>query len=105
MISHRDRTTPLSTFSPEFRACVAARPLAAGSASADNFGEYDRGTLMGSRRFSRRSAAALAVLGLVVVVPTSPSHAQAPTLGTNLPTFGVLAGSTVTNTGASTITG
>jgi uncharacterized protein with beta-barrel porin domain len=54
------------------------------------------------RYFSRRSAAALAALGLMVVAPTSPSHAQAPNLGTAA-SFGVLAGSTVTNTGTPTI--
>jgi outer membrane autotransporter protein len=44
---------------------------------------------------------AVAALGLVVAL-TSPSHAQAPALGTTAG-FGVLAGSTVTNTGASVI--
>ena len=38
----------------------------------------------------------------MVVAPTSPSHAQAPNLGTAA-SFGVLAGSTVTNTGTPTI--
>jgi uncharacterized protein with beta-barrel porin domain len=60
--------------------------------------------------FSRRLRAgvapqALAALGLMVAVPTSPGHAQAPPLGTDLPTFGVLAASTVTNTGPSVISG
>jgi uncharacterized protein with beta-barrel porin domain len=40
---------------------------------------------------------AVAALGLIVVAPTSSSHAQAPSLGT-AGSFGVLAGSTVTNT-------
>jgi uncharacterized protein with beta-barrel porin domain len=45
---------------------------------------------------------AVAALGLMVVVPTSSSHAQAPPLGTAA-SFGVLAGSTVTNTNTPTI--
>ena len=39
---------------------------------------------------------AVAVLGLMGAAVTSPSHAQAPSLGTAA-SFGVLAGSTVTN--------
>jgi uncharacterized protein with beta-barrel porin domain len=45
---------------------------------------------------------AVAALGLMVLAPISPSHAQAPPLGT-LTSFGVLAGSTVTNTGSTVI--
>ncbi|MEK6246377.1 MAG: ice-binding family protein, partial [Pseudomonadota bacterium] len=48
---------------------------------------------------------AVAALGLMVIASTSPSHAQPPPLGTNLPTFGVLGASTVTNTGPTTISG
>ena len=48
----------------------------------------------------------VAALGLMVVVSTSPSHAQAaPPLGTDLPTFAVLGGASVTNTGSTTLSG
>src|SRR5450756_1159659 len=45
---------------------------------------------------------AVAALGLMLLASVSPGHAQAPPLGT-LASFGVLGGSTVTNTGASII--
>src|ERR1700687_2053061 len=47
---------------------------------------------------------AVAVLGLMGAALTSPGHAQAPPLGTAA-SFGVLAGTTVTNIGASVING
>jgi len=50
------------------------------------------------------SRGAVAALGLMGAALTSPSHAQAPPLGTAA-SFGVLAGTTVTNTGSSVITG
>jgi uncharacterized protein with beta-barrel porin domain len=46
--------------------------------------------------------AAFAAVGLMVVAPTSSSHAQAPSLGTAA-SFAVLAGSTVTNTVTPTV--
>jgi len=48
--------------------------------------------------------AAIAALGLIGAVLTSPSHAQSPPLGTTA-NFGILAGTGVTNTGPSVITG
>jgi ice-binding like protein len=51
-----------------------------------------------------RSRGAVAALGLMGAALTSPSHAQAPPLGTAA-SFWVLAGSTVTNTGSSVISG
>src|SRR4029077_16575817 len=102
MMAHRGGINRLLTCSRELRAGVALRALAAGSASAGYLRSYDPSALSGTRYFSRRSTAALAALGLMVVAPTSPSHAQAPTLGTAA-SFGVLAGSTVTNTITPTI--
>jgi uncharacterized protein with beta-barrel porin domain len=50
--------------------------------------------------------AIVAALGLIFVASTSPSHAQvAPPLGNVLPTFAVLGGQSVTNTGPTTLTG
>jgi hypothetical protein len=43
-------------------------------------------------------------VGLLLVASTSPSHAQDPTLG-RVATFAVLGGQTVTNTGATVLTG
>jgi outer membrane autotransporter protein len=50
------------------------------------------------------SRGAVAALGLMGAALASPSHAQAPPLGTAA-SYGVLAGSTVTNTGATVIDG
>jgi Ice-binding-like len=47
----------------------------------------------------------VAALGLTIVVPTSSGHAQAPDLGTVLPSFAVLGATTVTNTGSSVLAG
>src|ERR1700676_3510347 len=53
---------------------------------------------------SRRLGVGLAALGLMVVATSSASHAQAPPLGT-VASFAVLGASTVTNTGASILSG
>src|ERR1700674_856119 len=94
-----------SAFSQRLLAGVALRALVAGSASAGDLRSGDnRGALIGTRYISRRLTAAFAALGLIVVAPTSPSHAQAVNLGTAAD-FAVLAGSTVTNTGPSVLIG
>jgi hypothetical protein len=46
----------------------------------------------------------LAALSLMVLAPSSPSHAQAPPLGT-LANFAILANTGITNTGPTVITG
>src|ERR1700682_2780089 len=53
---------------------------------------------------SRRLGVGLAALGLMVVATSSACHAQAPALGT-VAGFAVLGASTVTNTGASILSG
>jgi uncharacterized protein with beta-barrel porin domain len=53
---------------------------------------------------SRRLGVGLAALGLMVVASSSACHAQAPALGT-VASFAVLGASTVTNTGASILSG
>ncbi len=88
-----------SAFSCRLRAGVALRALAAGSASAGDVRSGNPGARIGTRYLSRCLPAAFAALGLTVVAPTSSAHAQASPLGTAA-SFGVLAGSTVTNTGA-----
>src|ERR1700730_15651601 len=54
--------------------------------------------------FLCRLGAGLAALGLTIAAPISSSHAQAPALGT-VASFVVLGASTVTNTGASILSG
>jgi hypothetical protein len=95
-----------SVFLRGLRTGVDLRALLAGSAAAGNVASGDdSGAVIGRRCFSRCLTTALAALGLLGAASTSPSHAQAPPpLGTVAP-FGVLAGSTVTNTGPSTISG
>jgi outer membrane autotransporter protein len=56
-----------------------------------------------TRYFSQSLTAAIAALGLMGAV-LSPSHAQPPPLGTTA-NFGILAGTGITNTGPSIITG
>ena len=58
---------------------------------------------MGAQAF-QYSTAAFAALGLMILVPISPSHAQAPPLGT-LANFAILANTGITNTGPTVITG
>jgi uncharacterized protein with beta-barrel porin domain len=81
----------------------ALRTLPAGSVSAGGLRSRNNpGALIGTRCFSLCLTAALAALVLFVL--TSPAHAQAPPLGTTTG-FGVLAGSAITNTGPTVITG
>jgi uncharacterized protein with beta-barrel porin domain len=56
------------------------------------------------KRSASRLFAAFAVLGLTLLASTAPGRAQAPALGT-LAGFAILAGSGITNTGNSVITG
>jgi uncharacterized protein with beta-barrel porin domain len=58
---------------------------------------------MGARALQYLTAA-FAALGLTILVPISPSHAQAPPLGT-LTNFAILANTGITNTGPTVITG
>jgi hypothetical protein len=91
----------LLTNSRKFRAGSALRALAAESASAGDLRSYNPGALIGMRHLSRSLPATVAALGLIVT-STSSSHAQAPSLGTAA-SFGVLAGTTVTNTVSPTV--
>jgi uncharacterized protein with beta-barrel porin domain len=91
----------LLTYSREFRAGSALQALAVESALAGDLRKYNPGALIGTRHLSRCLAATIAALGLIVTA-TSSSHAQAPSLGT-AGSFGVLAGSTVTNTVSPTV--
>jgi uncharacterized protein with beta-barrel porin domain len=87
----------------DLRAGGVLRALAAGSASAGDLRSGNNpGALIGTRYFSRYLTATFAALGLMLVAPTSSSHAQAPDLGA-ASTFAVLAGQTVTNTVTSTV--
>ena len=88
-----------SAFSRRLRAGVALRALAAGSALAGDLRSGNNpGARIGTRYVCRCLTAAFAALGLTVVAPTSPGHAQAPPdLGT-LGSFGVVAGQAITNT-------
>src|ERR1700683_927979 len=59
----------------------------------------------GPRYSSRHRSIAFAVIGLMEAAVTSSSHAQAPPVLNTVAPFAVLAGSTVTNTGATVLTG
>jgi len=84
-------------------------PLAskAGSFSASVLkAENSPGVIVPSRHSARRLFAVFATFGLMLLASISPGHAQAPPpLGTDLPTFAVLGGASVTNTGATTLSG
>jgi len=94
----------MQIFSHRLRAGVSFLALAPRPASSSGLRARNIAGAFGMARHHYLSlTAAVAALGIMA---TSPSHAQAPpVLGTVLPTFGVLAGSTVTNTGPTTITG
>src|SRR5580704_8544164 len=97
--------TKRSTFSRRLRAGVALRALAAAIGPTDNLRSGNKpGALGETRSSSRYLTAAFAALGLTVVAPTSPSHAQAPPLGTTA-NFAILSGAGITNTGPSVISG
>jgi Ice-binding-like/Autotransporter beta-domain len=75
-----------------------------GYAGVDVFRSGNKSGLFAARHSSRCRTVAFAVLGLGASTLTSPSHAQAPNLGTAA-AYAVLAGSTVTNTGPSVLIG
>ena len=94
-----------SAFSRRLCAGVSLRALMAGSASAHDLPSGKNWRVpFATQSFSRSCAAAFAALGLTVIAPISPGHAQAPPLGTAA-SFAILAGSAVTNVGPSVITG
>ncbi len=65
---------------------------------------FDSVWVSASREKLTEARRTVAALGVMLAALISPSHAQAPPLGT-LVGFGVLAGSTITNTGPSVIAG
>ena len=71
---------------------------------ADDFRSGNNSGVFAGLHSSRCWTVAFAVFGLVGIALTSPSHAQAPNLGTAA-AYAVLAGSTVTNTGPSVLIG
>src|ERR1700686_2401255 len=86
------------------RAHVTLRALSAWCVSAGGLRPRNNpGARMGARAFQYLTAA-FAALGLMILVPISPSHAQAPPLGT-LANFAILANTGITNTGPTVITG
>ena len=92
-----------SAFSRRLRASVSLRALAVSAAAANDRSRKNPRPLSATQYLPRSWAAAIAALGMTIVVPTA-SDAQAPPLGTAA-SFGVLAGTTVTNTGNTVITG
>src|ERR1700686_636134 len=86
------------------RARVTLRALSAWCLSAGDLRSRNSpGARMGAQAF-QYSTAAFAALGLMILVPISSSHAQAPALGT-LANFAILANTGITNTGPTVITG
>jgi uncharacterized protein with beta-barrel porin domain len=91
-----------------------ARPRAGGdfTVSRDQFfsasdlrSGSNPGAVIGTRYAFRRLFAVFAALGLAVLAPPTPGHAQAPPPLGGVAPFAVLAGSTVTNTGPTVLTG
>jgi uncharacterized protein with beta-barrel porin domain len=92
-----------STFLRRLRAGEPLRALAVGPASSGHRrSKRDPRALIATQPFSIRLAAA--ALGLMGATLTSPGHAQAPPLGTTAD-FAILAGTGITNTGPTVITG
>jgi outer membrane autotransporter protein len=78
------------------------RALADGSAPAGDLRPGDSAGAVSGNPYSPQCLIAFAALGLIAL--TSPGQAQAPPLGTTA-SFAVLAGSAITNTGPTVITG
>jgi uncharacterized protein with beta-barrel porin domain len=92
------------TFAHRFSASLARQTLAASVPSEVLATESLPHARVGTRHACGYSIAFFAALGLTVVIPTSSSRAQAPTLGTTID-FSILSGAGITNIGSTVITG
>src|ERR1700738_2248057 len=82
---------------------VSAR-FAAGHAPDDVLATEARRAALAARHGYGCSIAFMTALGLMIAVPISAGHAQAPFLGTTA-NFSILAGAGITNTGNTVISG